>query len=194
LTNLRNRLEKQFKTQSLNEFLRDPLGYESFEEYLTTIHCIENIHFWFEVEQLQKMEGSLEIPILILYNRFFDIASPEPLNISAEHLAEVDKCIFEKKWDKNIFNNSRNWILRLMKINAHSYTTTQAFDKFVEGKLAEEEKLFIQNTKRWKESTKIFKPKSLPLLVPMLSQPDPTSSSQIAQMSSSQITPTSPNM
>jgi len=168
----------------------------NFSGTLLATKVSKNILQLYIVEQLQKMEGSLEIPILILYNRFFDIASPEPLNISADHLAEVDKCIFEKKWDKNIFNNSRNWILRLMKINAHSYTTTQAFDKYVEGKLAEEEKLFIQNTKRWKESTKIFKPKkSLPLLVPMLSsQPDPTSSSQIAQTSSSQITPTSPNM
>jgi len=97
-------LIKLYEQQPLEEHLRDPIAFEYFEEFITTLHCAENLHFWSEVEKLQNLNGPLYEPIMEIYRRFFDMVnSPEPLNLSADHIAEVNGAILEKKMGKIYF-------------------------------------------------------------------------------------------
>jgi len=166
LNQFRCHWQLQLKQSPLEDHLRDPVGLECFSEYINSIHCPENLHFWIEVEKLQTIEGPLEVSIMSIYERFFHVVnSPEPLNLRADHIVEVQLAMHEKKWDKIIFNNAKNWIVTLMKTNTHDYTTSGAFDKFLEAKWGELERLErTQTTKRGPRRTSNKKrPKSMAL-------------------------------
>jgi len=65
---------------------------------------------------------------------------------------------WKKKWEKSIFDNSKKWILHLMKINTHSYSNSPAFQKYIEAKILEDSYLGLKGT--LKSTKKLLSPMS----------------------------------
>jgi len=107
-----------------------------FEEYLTSNHCVENLHFWIEVELFKRNSPSDQIKSANeIWEKFLEDGASDEVNLDSQIKSMMRSKLVSNEIDVQIFSPAQDLVWDLM-IN-------DSLPKFLESRM-------YQN---WKESS-----------------------------------------